>query len=486
LCFKDFLKVLSHVMLWKNADHIGSHLDFMCHPCSGCNYADHVPWALHATNYLPANRASCAAEAGWDAPTAPAIDSDAKAFPAPAEANCFTPTAVSGYTNFTLHLLYNPLSPPSVAAKSSFIHGVSAIFEGYAPKMFALGLDQPAAFNDPKSPMLTATQAVQLTIPAASASEETEFAAFVQWALQQQAQVKGAGDAASTLFDMVLEPHSGCEYGDLISRSMYAGAKWTFNEHALLQQEGSDFVAAAVDLPLASEQPLEQQEDEEDEEAAAACKRIGAAVDAPADFVLYFMAGAGNFFQTDALGFSTPDEHEANKTRYFPKLHEWVRAGPGGNGCPPIIPDATTDGSGARSAAGGGSGVVGAFIEAFGLDGVNGTCASQYPAVEPDYSTEMAAKKAHGSRGVCMMCAQATEPFYYNNNPMTVEYAAVYVAASELRSVLSWAMHHRAAATSGYNIDLRLVPLTGCPLQDFLPWALKAGADWRLNTAPLV
>ena len=43
----------------------------------------------------------------------------------------------------------------------------------------------------------------------------------------------------------------------------------------------------------------------------------------------------------------------------------------------------------------------------------------------------------------------------------------------------------RTAAGAGYNVDLRLVPLTGCPRQDFLPWALKAGADWRLNAHPL-
>ena len=67
-----------------------------------------------------------------------------------------------------------------------------------------------------------------------------------------------------------------------------------------------------------------------------------------------------------------------------------------------------------------------------------------------------------------------------------MEYAAVYVAAAELRSVLSWAMHHTTARVAGYSVDMRLVPLTGCPVQDFLPWALKAGADWRLNTAPLL
>ena len=83
------------------------------------------------------------------------------------------------------------------------------------------------------------------------------------------------------------------------------------------------------------------------------------------------------------------------------------------------------------------------------------------------------------------MCGQAAEPFFYNDNPMTVEYASVYVPGADLRRVLSWAMHHRTAAVAGYSVDMRLVPLTGCPRQDFLPWALKAGADWRLNAHPL-
>ena len=68
---------------------------------------------------------------------------------------------------------------------------------------------------------------------------------------------------------------------------------------------------------------------------------------------------------------------------------------------------------------------------------------------------------------------------------MTVEYAAVYVPAAKLGEVLSWAMEHRTAASGGYNVDLRLVPLTGCSAADFTDWALKAGADWRINTSPL-
>jgi len=36
---------------------------------------------------------------------------------------------VQGYRSFTLHVLYNPLRPESVAAKAQMIHSVEAIFE---------------------------------------------------------------------------------------------------------------------------------------------------------------------------------------------------------------------------------------------------------------------------------------------------------------------------------------------------------------------
>jgi hypothetical protein len=151
---------------------------------------------------------------------------------------------------------------------------------------------------------------------------------------------------------------------------------------------------------------------------------------------------------------------------------------------------------------------VRAFAAAFGLnrsDG-GGRCGGQYPAVEPDYSS---------SGGVCLMCAQAAEPYFHDDDPMTVEYASAFVPAASLRRVLSWAMHHRTAAVAGYDVgpgppgrlsairvlhrksvlygafvwargalkhqkrrfparaDLRLVPLSGCPLSDFV----RAGAD---------
>ena len=407
---------------------------------------------------------------------------------------------VQGYQSFTLHVLYNPLRPESVAAKAQMIHSVDAIFEACkfwsqaaelwavplrsaarlmladSPQMVSVGVDEPTAFNDARSPMLTATQAVHVNVSAApTPKEERQFAAFVQWSLQQQQ----LGADGQTLVDLVLEPHSGCGYGDLLSRAMYGGAKWEFNEHALLPSApaGESSPAEAQEAQARPAAPREEREaDREAPAPPAQCKRIQAASDAPVDFVLYLMAGPGNFYQTDALGFSAPDAAAANTTRYFADGAGRQRRGLDGDGCPPVIPDVGAPAARGPLRGPAPSGMVQGLISAFGLRSGQALCGERYPAVEPDYS-------GHG--GVCLMCGQAAEPFFYNDNPMTVEYASVYVPGADLRRVLSWAMHHRTAAIAGYNVDLRLVPLTGCPRQDFLPWALKAGADWRLNAHPL-
>jgi hypothetical protein len=367
----------------------------MVHPCSGCNYADHVLWALHATNYLPANKASCAAEANWDKPTAPAIDADSAAFPAPPEPATCDPGA-GGYASFTAHVLYNPLRPAAVRgprgppvfspresrlghpwhsqqvgpdwtersvplhgrtqvqAKALFIHGVESIFAAYAPGRFAVGVDQPRAYADPRSPMLTATQPVHLNFSSlvappdlggargggpAAAAAELQFAAFVQWVLQQQSDA-AAGEAFGTDYDVVLQPHSGCAYSDLVSRAMYAGAKWQLNEHALLPplppsrggaavgllQRGAVAAAGGAAPPLAGRRSPAAAEawaapsgrgaarptalaasrgrqggGGGADESAPACRLIRAAADEPVDFVLYFMAGATTSWHKDTV-----------------------------------------------------------------------------------------------------------------------------------------------------------------------------------------
>merc|ERR1712166_109640 len=99
-------------------------------------------------------------------------------------------------------------------------------------------------------------------------------------------------------------------------------------------------------------------------------------------------------------------------------------------------------------------------------------CSSQYE-VEPDYGDK-----------VCYMGIN-TSPYHENSNPLLLSYSAVYVSATAMAEILSWAMDNRIAAKVYYDVELRLVPLTGCALTDYTQNSLKAGTDWRLNTAAL-
>jgi aromatic ring-cleaving dioxygenase len=83
----DFEAVLAWTMIMKNEGGNGGEgngygdIDFLVHPNTGCNYADHVFWGLHATVYIPANLEGCAEEAGWDKAVAPAVDPDSVNYP---------------------------------------------------------------------------------------------------------------------------------------------------------------------------------------------------------------------------------------------------------------------------------------------------------------------------------------------------------------------------------------------------------------------
>jgi len=80
---KDFLRVMSYTLTMKNAAENGldGDIDFLVHPNSGCSYADHVFWGLHASTYVPANRQGVAEEADWFEAYAPSVDPWSVAYP---------------------------------------------------------------------------------------------------------------------------------------------------------------------------------------------------------------------------------------------------------------------------------------------------------------------------------------------------------------------------------------------------------------------
>jgi len=110
---------------------------------------------------------------------------------------------------------------------------------------------------------------------------------------------------------------------------------------------------------------------------------------------------------------------------------------------------------------------VSALASAFSLTRKSCTSSS---AVEPSYGK------------LCMM-EESTSPA--STDPMTTAYAAVFVPKASVAEVFSWAMTHRGADISGYQVDLLMVPLTGKPSVDFNDHALHVGTPWQLNQPAL-
>lgn len=110
---------------------------------------------------------------------------------------------------------------------------------------------------------------------------------------------------------------------------------------------------------------------------------------------------------------------------------------------------------------------VSAFASQFSLARKSCTSSS---AVEPSYAK------------LCMM-QETTSPG--TTEPMTTAYAAVFVPKASVSQVLSWAMTHRGADFSGYQVDLLMVPLTGSPKADFNENALHVGTPWQVNQPAL-
>jgi len=118
------------------------------------------------------------------------------------------------------------------------------------------------------------------------------------------------------------------------------------------------------------------------------------------------------------------------------------------------------------------SGLTQAFATAFPNASSCSSGATSGAPIEPSYSV------------LCSM-GSTLEPFTDDADPMMLSYTAVYVPPAELAAVMSWAMDNHIAAKVYYDVDLRLVPLTGCPMQDYAQSALKTGPDWRINVAAL-
>jgi aromatic ring-cleaving dioxygenase len=110
------------------------------------------------------------------------------------------------------------------------------------------------------------------------------------------------------------------------------------------------------------------------------------------------------------------------------------------------------------------------FLSAFSREFTSAECSDQYPALEPDYS----------AKGLCLM-GKPERPFASAQDPFPVAHAGIHVPRENFAEVVSWVMQNRASEFSGYDLDVLLVPLSSCPMEDYLQWRLFAGHSWRLN-----
>ena len=76
-------------------------------------------------------------------------------------------------------------------------------------------------------------------------------------------------------------------------------------------------------------------------------------------------------------------------------------------------------------------------------------------------------------------------PWSDGTEPLLQSYNHVFVPPVELVKIISWAMDSHTAAKVYYDVDLRLVPLTGDASANYLVHSFKTGPDWRLNGAAL-
>ena len=108
---RDFANVLSFLTLQVNREALGADLDFLLHPCFGCNFADHQLFSLHRGTSTPNNLFGIEREGGWNQTSVPpsidplAVDVDGS------DGNALEPTS------FDVHVLYSPLDVGAVRAK---------------------------------------------------------------------------------------------------------------------------------------------------------------------------------------------------------------------------------------------------------------------------------------------------------------------------------------------------------------------------------
>merc|ERR1711998_513968 len=139
---EDFPRIASWVLQNNVAEIMGKEIDYLLHPCYGCNFADHQEWALF-NGGIPNNLYGIESSGDWTGSAPPRLDPLG-----PLAANkcgCSDPTPSS----YGVHLLYDPTDKDAVSAKDELSTNLKAMFSGAQ-----LVDDAPYSFTNAKSPFL--------------------------------------------------------------------------------------------------------------------------------------------------------------------------------------------------------------------------------------------------------------------------------------------------------------------------------------------
>lgn len=273
---------LSNLLYYRNAFALGGNysMDFIVHPESGCSYADHIAWDLHAGFPWILNGYGNAKTAEWDSTDAPTIDHKAPGY-LDAEVECLeTPHSLS------LYILYDALDTEQVDAKDECIASSAAL------DSLSFVFDDSAASKNASNPFLGG--ATQFSM------ESSDLGSVLSWASAPENLWYG-------LVDLLIVPDGGCPLHDYIAHSLWLGDKWPLDLSALSYtfvpplapqtptRESKDVLDAAVpsskrNLMLNSGTP-----------GSVAHKKKGGDVDSVFGWVLYAVAMPNNQYSLDAF-----------------------------------------------------------------------------------------------------------------------------------------------------------------------------------------
>ena len=131
---QDFASVLSWALIHTGEDTLGESLDFILHPCFGCNFADHQMWSLHRGTRVPNNLYGIARSGGWAEEKPPLLDPLGPPAVLCPSFNVFT---------YSIHLVFDPTGSESLDSVNLF----RAAFGSQFKEGIILPYEEPMSYN---------------------------------------------------------------------------------------------------------------------------------------------------------------------------------------------------------------------------------------------------------------------------------------------------------------------------------------------------